>query len=88
MCQNGILIKPRLAVVIALIQTGTLQMALFEDDKPKRKVTHEVGQDLYLLSVGDLEERIAYLSAEIARLEADKIQKQSSKAAANALFKS
>ncbi len=63
-------------------------MALFEDDKPKRKVTHEVGQDLYLLSVGDLDERIAYLSAEVARLEADKLQKQSSKAAANALFKS
>lgn len=63
-------------------------MALFEDDSPKRKVTHEVGQDLYLLSVGDLDERIAYLSAEIARLEADKLQKQTSKTAANALFKS
>lgn len=63
-------------------------MALFEDDRPKRKVTHEVGQDLYLLSVGDLDERIAYLSAEIARLEADKLQKQTSKTAANALFKS
>ncbi len=63
-------------------------MALFEDDRPKRKVTHEVGQDLYLLSVGDLDERIAYLSAEIARLEADRLQKQSSKAVANALFKS
>lgn len=63
-------------------------MALFEDDRPKRKITHEVGQDLYLLSVGDLEERIAFLSAEIARLEADKSQKQNSKAAANALFKS
>lgn len=63
-------------------------MALFEDDRPKRKVAHEVGQELYLLSVGDLEERIAYLSAEIARLEADKAQKQNSKAAANALFKS
>ena len=63
-------------------------MALFEDDRPKRKITHEVGQDLYLLSVGDLDERIAYLSAEIARLEADKLQKQTSKTAANALFKS
>ncbi len=63
-------------------------MALFEDDRPKRKVTHEVGQDLYLLSVSDLDERIAYLSAEIARLEADKSQKQTSKTAANALFKS
>ncbi len=63
-------------------------MALFEDDRPKRKVTHEVGQDLYLLSVGDLNERIAYLNTEIARLEADRSQKQNSKTAANALFKS
>ena len=63
-------------------------MAHFEDDRPKRKITHEVGQDLYLLSVADLDERIAYLSAEIMRLEADKSQKLNSKAAANALFKS
>jgi uncharacterized small protein (DUF1192 family) len=62
-------------------------MALFEDDRPKRKIAHELGQDLSLLSVGELDERIDLLKAEIARLEADKVQKNSSKAAAQALFR-
>lgn len=58
-----------------------------EDDSPKRKIIHDIGQDLYLLSVPDLEERIAILKAEIERLEADKTAKTNSKAAANALFR-
>jgi uncharacterized small protein (DUF1192 family) len=62
-------------------------MALFEDDKPKRKVTHDIGQDLYLLSVAELDERIALLTLEIGRLEADRASKNNSKAAAEALFR-
>ncbi len=62
-------------------------MALFEDDRPKRKIAHELGQDISLLSVGELDERIGILKAEIERLEADKIQKANSKAAAQALFR-
>jgi uncharacterized small protein (DUF1192 family) len=62
-------------------------MALFEDDKPKKKPAHELGQDLSLLSVGDLEERIGLLNAEIVRLEADMIAKKASKSAADSLFK-
>lgn len=62
-------------------------MALFEDDKPKRKVTHDIGQDLYLLSVAELDERIALLKAEILRLETDRASKNNSKAAAEALFR-
>lgn len=62
-------------------------MALFEDDRPKRKIAHEIGQDISLLSAGELDERIAILQAEIARLEADKVQKNNSKAAAQALFR-
>jgi uncharacterized small protein (DUF1192 family) len=62
-------------------------MALFEDDRPKRKIGHELGQDISLLSVGELDERIGILKAEIERLEADKIQKTNSKAAAQALFR-
>lgn len=62
-------------------------MALFEDDRPKRKIVHEIGQELYLLSVAELDERIALLKAEIARLEADRNSKNSSKAAAEALFR-
>ena len=40
-----------------------------DDDLPKKKITHEIGQDLYLLSVKELEERIALLTEEIERLE-------------------
>ncbi len=62
-------------------------MALFDDEKPKRKITHDIGQDLYLLSVAELDERIDLLKTEIARLEADRASKNSSKAAAEALFR-
>lgn len=63
-------------------------MAIDDDDKPRKKITHELGQDLSLLSVEDLEERIAMLSAEIERLKADAAKKRASRDAANAFFKS
>jgi uncharacterized small protein (DUF1192 family) len=58
-----------------------------DDDRPKKKIAHEIGQDLTLLSVGELNERIALLKDEIARLEADIKGKQASKAAASLFFK-
>ncbi len=58
-----------------------------EDDRPKKKVAHEIGQDLTLLSVKELEERIALMRSEIARLEADVARKQSTRAAADQFFK-
>ncbi|CAN5363396.1 DUF1192 domain-containing protein [soil metagenome] len=63
-------------------------MAAEDDDKPRKKISHEVGQDLSLLSVGDVEERIAMLKAEIERLKADAVKKHASRNAANAFFKS
>ena len=36
-------------------------MAIEDDDKPRKKVTHEIGQDLSLLSVEELTERIALM---------------------------
>ncbi len=62
-------------------------MALFDDDRPKPKRAHEIGQDLALLSVGDLDERIGILKAEIVRLEGDKVTKQATRMAAESLFK-
>jgi uncharacterized small protein (DUF1192 family) len=59
-----------------------------DDNKPKKKITHEIGQDLSLLSVDDLNERIALLGAEIERLQADAKKKQASRDAANSFFKS
>ena len=52
--------------------------AIDDDDRPKKKITHEIGQELTLLSVGELTERIALLKEEIARLEANMATKQAS----------
>ncbi len=59
-----------------------------DDDRPKQKKLHEIGCDLTFLSAGELEERIAVLHDEIARLEADKTSKTSSRSVAESLFKS
>ena len=44
-------------------------MASEDDDRPRKKVSHEIGQDLSLLSVEELTERIALLKTEIERLQ-------------------
>ncbi|HME29693.1 MAG TPA: DUF1192 domain-containing protein [Pseudolabrys sp.] len=61
--------------------------AIDEDDKPKRKIAHEIGQDLTLLSVEELAARVQLLHDEISRLEADMRQKRASRAAADQFFK-
>jgi len=39
-------------------------MAIEDDDnKPRKKITHEIGQDLSLLSVEELTERIALMTS-------------------------
>ena len=62
-------------------------MAIEDDDKPRKKVTHEIGQDLSLLSVKELDERIALLQSEIARLQANRSTKQASRQTADQFFK-
>jgi uncharacterized small protein (DUF1192 family) len=62
--------------------------ALDEDDRPKKKIAHEIGQDLALLSVEELSERIALLKAEIARLEDATTKKRASRSVADQFFKS
>jgi uncharacterized small protein (DUF1192 family) len=61
--------------------------AIDEDDKPKKKVSHEIGQDLTLLSVEELGARVQLLRDEISRLEADKTRKRASRTAADQFFK-
>ena len=60
---------------------------LDDEDRPKKKLAHEIGQDLTLLSVQELDERVALLQEEIARLEADKVKKQAQRSAADQFFK-
>jgi uncharacterized small protein (DUF1192 family) len=61
-------------------------MAIFEDEPKKPASRHEIGQDLSLLSVSELAERIRLLREEIARLEAELNAKSATKSAAEALF--
>ena len=61
--------------------------ALDDEDRPKKKIVHDIGQDLTLLSVGELTERVALLKEEIARLEANMASKQAQKSAADQFFK-
>lgn len=63
-------------------------MAREDDDQPRKAVTHEMGQDLSLLSVEDLTARIALLGSEIGRLEAALVKKRASRDAADRFFKS
>ena len=63
-------------------------MASEDDDRPRKKISHEIGQDLSLLSVEELDGRIALLRSEIERLEAASAKKRASKDAANSFFKS
>ncbi|EJN12427.1 putative small protein containing a coiled-coil domain containing protein [Bradyrhizobium sp. YR681] len=63
-------------------------MPMEDDDKPRRKISHDIGQDLSLLSVEELTERVALLKTEITRLEDAATRKRASRDAANSIFKS
>lgn len=62
-------------------------MAVFDEEQKKKPAGHVVGQDVSLMSVGDLTERIAQLQAEVARLEAERTARGATKSAAEALFR-
>jgi uncharacterized small protein (DUF1192 family) len=62
-------------------------MASEEEDRTRKAVLHEIGQDLSMLSVEELTARIALLRGEIDRLEAAVAKKRASRDAANSIFK-
>lgn len=62
-------------------------MAFIDDEPVKKKLAHEIGQDVSLVSVDELEERIGMLRAEIARLEAEVEKRRASRSAAEAVFR-
>jgi uncharacterized small protein (DUF1192 family) len=62
-------------------------MAIFDEDAPKKKVVHEIGEDLSKLSLDELAERVEILKAEIVRLEEAAAAKRASASAAQTFFK-
>ncbi len=57
-------------------------------DEPRETMTgHAVGQDLSMLSIDEIDERIEMLEREIARLREVRRAKENSRAAASAFFK-
>ena len=63
-------------------------MPIDDDDRPRPTVSHQIGQDLSLLSARELEARMALLAGEIERLKAALEARQATRNAADALFKS
>ncbi len=61
--------------------------AFLEDDRPRSKKPHEMGEDISSLSVHELGERIALLETEIKRLEKARVARQATKSAAEGFFK-
>ena len=58
-----------------------------EDDRPKKKPVHEIGQELALLSVDELNDRILLLNEEVARLQDALAKKRASRSVADQFFK-
>jgi uncharacterized small protein (DUF1192 family) len=65
-----------------------ITMASEDEDRQRKAVAHEIGQDLSLLSVEELAARITLLRGEIDRLEAAAAKKRASRDVANSIFKS
>ena len=60
----------------------------FAEEQPRPSLTvHEVGQDLSMLSIEEINERIEMLEREIGRLKEVCTKKEASRAAASAFFK-
>jgi uncharacterized small protein (DUF1192 family) len=58
-----------------------------EEQVRPRLFAHDIGQDLSMLSIHEIDERIALLQQEIERLKVARSRKEDSRAAASAFFK-
>ncbi len=58
-----------------------------DEDAPRKKLKHEIGEDLSTLSLDELAERIALLKDEIARIEVAITTKRASADVAASFFK-
>jgi uncharacterized small protein (DUF1192 family) len=62
-------------------------MSIFEDSPRISSDLPKPGEDLYGLSVSELNDRIAVYREEIVRLEAERVKKQAETDAAHAVFR-
>ncbi len=61
-------------------------MGIFDEESPVRRTGPVVGEDLSLLSIEELEERIAIFRREIERLQQTVSAKRKSRDAAHSVF--
>jgi uncharacterized small protein (DUF1192 family) len=59
-----------------------------EEDRPKPKFAHVLGENLDMVSIEELHQRVILLEAEITRIKAEIERKTASKSAADSFFKS
>lgn len=60
---------------------------IFDEERPKKPVGHDIGSDLSALSAEELQARIDLLRSEIERLESERLRKEAGKRAADSFFK-
>jgi len=60
---------------------------IFDEERPKKPVGHDIGCDLSTMSAEELLARIDLLRGEIERLEAERGRKEAGKRAADSFFK-
>ena len=61
--------------------------AIDDDDKPKKKIAHEIGQDLSLLSVEELAARVQFCTTKSPGSKPTWKRKQATRSAADQFFK-
>jgi len=71
---------------VYLIEAGMSNMT-FDDPTREKPSGVSIGEELYDLSVAELTQRLDLLRAEIVRVEAEIVNKKSTKDSANAVFK-
>jgi uncharacterized small protein (DUF1192 family) len=60
----------------------------FAEEQPRQSLAgHEVGEELSMLSIEEIDERIELLEREIGRLKEARTRKEASRTAASAFFK-
>lgn len=62
-------------------------MAIFDEEPTRSARDYQIGQDLSMLSVEELADRIDQLKTEIGRIEAELASKGTTRLAAEAVFK-